>query len=210
MWGNDLEYVIGVIDGECDPSQVRYGAGGGKASKGDRVIPSGYAGTPEVWTSTTLTLYEELMSSLGRAIWSNYPEGDRNGEPVKRKIELIPAKMAPEGPARMTPEEEIALQKDRFDPTIWAFILSAENADGTVRELPYWGVIPMERLNEPDGAKFYVRARISPNMVADVEVTKEAAGFSVGSYRLAGHEDGEYRLAIHTGLAVMPHRGGRA
>ena len=57
LWGRDLDYVIDIMDGECDPSQVRYGAGGGKANKGDRMIPSGYAETSKVWTSTTLTLY---------------------------------------------------------------------------------------------------------------------------------------------------------
>ena len=209
LWGRDLDYVIDIMDGECDPSQIRYGAGGGKANKGDRVIPSGYAETSKVWTSTTLTLYEELMSSLGRAIWSNYPEGDRNGQPVKRHMRLGPMKMTPQGPVRMTPEEETALQKDRLDPTIWAFMLSAENTEGAGPEVPYWGIIPMERLNDPDGTKFYVRARVSPNMVADVEVTKGVHGLSVGFWRVTGREDRQYRLTIHSALAVMPHRGGR-
>ena len=209
LWGGDLSYVVDIMDGECDPSQVRYGAGGGKATKSERVIPSGYAETPDVWTSTTLVLYEELMSTLGRAIWSNYPEGDRNGQPVKRHIEVRLAKSTAEGPARMTIEEEAALQKDRIDPTIWAFILSAENAETAAPEIPYWGIIPMERLSDPDGTKFYVRARISRTMVADVEVIKSAHGFSIGSCRLTGREDGQYRLAIHSALAVMPGRGER-
>jgi len=208
LWGNDLDYVIDIMDGECDPSQVRYGAAGGLANKGDRVIPSGYAATPEVWTSTTLELYEELMSTLGQTIWSNYPEGDRNGRPVKRRIEIRLAKTGPDGPAEVTLEEEAALQKDRNDPTIWAYLLRATNEENAAPDIPNWGVIPMDRLNDSAGTTFYVRARISPNMVADVEVTKETHGFSVGSCRLTGHEEGRYKLAIHTALAVMPHRGG--
>ena len=46
LWGADLDFVIELMDGECDPSQVRYGAGGGKVTKAGRVIPSGYAEGP--------------------------------------------------------------------------------------------------------------------------------------------------------------------
>ena len=106
LWGDDLDYVIDIMHGECDPSQVRYGASGGRVNKGNRVIPSGYAMTPKVWTSTTLVLYEELMSTLGRAIWSNYPKGDRNGRPVGRRIEIRLAKRSPDGPVEVTLEEE--------------------------------------------------------------------------------------------------------
>ena len=209
LWGADLDFVIEIMDGECDPSQVRYGAGGGKATKAGRVIPSGYAETSEVWTSTTLTLYEELMSSLGRALWSNYPNGDRHGNPVKRSIKLVPVTGPPEDLRRITREEE-AVQQERIDPTIWAYILKAVSEEGSETGAPYWGIIPMERLNDPDGTRFFVRARVSPNMVADVEVTKNGGGFSVGGVRIAGREDGAYRLAIYSALAVLPNRGERA
>ena len=210
LWGDDLDHVVDLMDGECNPSQVRYGAGAGKATKGTKVIPSGHAEAPTVWTSTTLTLYEELMSSLGQAIWSNYPLGDRHGSPVNRRFELSLAVGTPANPRRMSAAEEAALQtKATSDPTIWAFLLMAvdEQAGGTPAS--YWGVIPTDRLNDPDGTKFYVRARVSPNMVADVEVTKGARGFSVGGARIAGREGGAYRLTIHSALAVMPDRGER-
>ena len=90
-----------------------------------------------------------------------------------------------------------------------ALILSAAKVDSTTSRVPYWGIIPLERLNDPAGTMFYVRARVSPNIVADVEVTREARGFSIGSCRIAGREDGQYRLYKHSALAVMPHRGGR-
>ena len=84
LWGSDLDYIVELMDGECNPSQLRYGAGGGRSSKGENVIPSGYSESSGIWTSSTNTLYEDLMSSLGQGIWSNHPEGDRNGNPVKR------------------------------------------------------------------------------------------------------------------------------
>jgi len=206
LWGDDLDHVVDLMDGECNPSQVRYGAGAGKSTKGHNVIPSGYADSPCIWTSTTLTLYEELMSSLGAAIWSNYPPGDRHGKPVHRRLKLIPATGTPNDPRRMTPAEEAALQaKATLDPTIWAFQLVAVDAEE--KHPPYWGVIPTERLNDPDGTTFYVRARVSARMVADVEVTKGGNSFSVGRIRVSGHEDGAYRLAIHTALALLPDRG---
>ena len=211
LWGGDLDYVIDILDGECDPSQVRYGASGGKSNKRNRIIPSGYAANPGVWTSTTLTLYEELMSSLGQAIWSHYPEGDRHGRPVVRCFKLYPAKAGPEGPRRMGAEEESALQeKMEMDPTIWALMLTAVNEDRAAPEIPCWGIIPLQRLNDPVGTSFYVRARISASMVADVQVTKANGGFSVGSCRIRGREAGRYKLELHTALAVMPERGEQA
>ena len=207
LWGGDLDYVIDILDGECSPSQVRYGAGGGKSNKRNRIVPSGYAETSGVWTSTTLTLYEELMSSLGQAIWSNYPEGDRNGRPVVRRLEMVPAKAGPEGPRPFGAEEETALQKEMMDPTIWALILKAVNTDPAAPEVPYWGIIPLQRLTHPAHTSFYVRARVSASMVADVEVTKTNDGSSVCSCRIGGRETGSYRLAIHSALAVLPNRG---
>ena len=157
LWGGDLDYVIDILEGECNPSQVRYGAGGGKSNKRSRIIPSGYAETSGVWTSTTLTLYEELMSSLGQAIWSNYPKGDRNGNPVGRRLKMIPGKVGPEGPRRFSAEEEAALQKEMMDPTIWAWILTAVNTDPAAPVVPYWGIIPLQRLNDP-GRDEFIRA----------------------------------------------------
>ena len=204
LWGGDLDHVVDLMDGECNPSQVRYGAGAGKATKGDNVIPSGYAEAPGVWTSTTLTLYEELMSSLGQATWSNYPHGDRYGNTVHRRIKLIPAVGTPANPRRMSAAEEAALQtKATPDPTVWAFLLQAVDEQARGKPAPYWGIIPTDRLNDPDGTTFYVRARVSANMVADVAVTKSAV-------RIAGREDGTYRLTIHSALAVLPDRGERA
>ena len=175
------------------------------------VIPSGYAETPDVWTSTTLTLYEELMSSLGQAIWSNYPQGDRYGNPVVRHFELIPASETSANPSPVSAAEEAALQtKATLDPTVWAFLLRAVDEQPGGESAPYWGIIPTDRLNDPDGTTFYVRARVSANMVADVAVTKSAGGFSVGAVRIAGREDGTYGLTIHSALAVLPDWGERA
>ena len=106
----------------------------------------------------------------------------------------------------MSTEEEIALQEQMLDPTIWALILKAEGAHNAARDVPYWGIIPFERLSDPIGTKFYVRARVSSSMTADVEVTKDRGGFSVGPVRIAGREEGQYRLTIHSALAVLPHR----
>jgi len=208
LWANDLDYVVDIMDGECNPSQVRYGAGAGKSSKENNVIPSGYAETPDVWTSATLTLYEELMSSLGQAIWSNYPQGDRFGNPVNRKFELTPVRGILADARPMSETEEAALQANAtVDPTIWGLILGAFDDQAGERHVPYWGIIPMDRLNDPDGTTFYVRARVSANMVVDAQVTKRADGFDVGAVRIGGHEEGAYRLSIHSALAVLPDRG---
>ena len=148
------------------------------------------------------------MSSLGQAIWSNYPQGDRYGNPVNRRIELIAAVGTPANPRPMSAAEEAALQaKAARDPTVWAFLLQAVDEQAGGKPAPYWGIIPTDRLNDPDGTTFYVRARVSANMVADVAVTKSAGGFSVGSVRIAGREDGTYRLTIHSALAVLLDRG---
>ena len=211
LWANDLNYVVDLMDGECNPSQVRYGAGAGMSSKEENVIPSGYAETPDVWTSATLTLYEELMSSLGQAIWSNYPQGDRYGHPVNRRLKLTPVRGTPADARHISEPEEAALQPNAtVDSTIWGFILGAFDDQADERHLPYWGIIPMDRLNDPDGKTFYVRARVSANMVADVQVTKRAGGFSVGAVRIGGHEEGAFRLSIHSALAVLPDRGEQA
>ena len=69
------------------------------------------------------------------------------------------------------------------------------------------GIIPMQRLNDANGTSFFVRARVSANMVADVQVTKTSDGFGVGTCRIAGRETGRYRLAIYSALAVLPNRG---
>ena len=108
----------------------------------------------------------------------------------------------------MSAAEEASLQTDATaDPTIWAYILGAFDDQPGETPVPYWGIIPMDRLNDPDDTTFYVRARVSANMVADVQVTKRAGGFSVGAVRIAGHEEGAYRLSIHSALAVLPDRG---
>ena len=160
LWGNDLDYVLSIVDGECNPSQVRYGASGGTSSKGAAILPSGYAETADVWTSNTRQLYEELMLSLGRAIWSNYPEGDRNGNPVARHIKITPAAGTLDNPRPMSVEEEAALEEREglWDPTIWALIVKVK---GINIEVPYWGIIPLERLDDPEETENYVRARVS-------------------------------------------------
>lgn len=93
LWGRDLDHVLDILDGECNPSQVRYGAAGGSSDKRNRIIPSGYAERPGVWTSTTLTLYEELMSSLGQAIWSNYPKATGTATPSCAKSSCAPRRL---------------------------------------------------------------------------------------------------------------------
>lgn len=67
--------------------------------------------------------------------------------------------MGPNGPAEVTLEEEAALQKNRTDPTIWAYLLRAANEEDAAPDVPYWGIIPMGRQNDPAGTKFYVRGR---------------------------------------------------
>lgn len=204
LWGSDFDYVLNIMEGECNPSQVRYGASGGNSKRGIKIIPSGYAETKDVWTSTTVKLYEELMLSLGQAIWSNYPEGDRDGNPVERRIKITPSTGTQENPRPASVEEEIALQEEMFDPKVWAYILKAES---TGMEIPYWGIIPMGRLNDPEETEYYVRARVSANMVVDVKVTKNDDGLSLGHYRITGQEDGEFRLMIYAGHAMLPYRG---
>ena len=206
LWGSDLDHVLSIMDGECNPSQVRYGASGGSMRKGSEILPSGYAETADIWTSTTRQLYEELMLSLGRAIWSNYPQGDRNGNPVRRHIGIAPAIGTMDNPRSMSEKEEASLQErlGMWDPTILALLVKAESPGV---EVPYWGIIPFERLNDPDESVYYVRARVSANMTIDVEVKRSTNGFSVGGCRVSGREDGEFRLALHTAIAVLPNRG---
>ena len=205
LWGSDLDYVISIMDGECNPSQVRYGASGGSTSKGADILPSGYAESADVWTSTTRQLYEELMLSLGRAIWSNYPDGDRNGNPVERHIRIDPAIGTIDSPRPMSEREEAELEETSgtWDPEVWALIVKAESSNV---EVPYWGIIPLERLDDPDEIEHYVRARVGGNMTIDVEVKRSAKGFSVGGCRISGREDGEVRLTLHTAIALLPNR----
>ena len=46
LWGGDLDYVIDILDGECSPSQVRYGAGGGKSKQAEPNSPERLRGDP--------------------------------------------------------------------------------------------------------------------------------------------------------------------
>ena len=72
---------------------------------------------------------------------------------------------------------------------------------------PYWGVIPTDRPNAQDYTTSYVRARVTPAMVVDVEVTKGTNGFTLGPIRIASHEEGTYRPQIRPVLAVLPDGG---
>ena len=82
-----------------------------------------------------------------------------------------------------------------MDPTIWAFILKAVNADLAVPEVSYWGIIPMQTAERPrSGRVSTCGPRVGASMVVDVEVTKTKVGFTVGSYRIAGQEAGRYHL----------------
>ena len=111
----------------------------------------------------------------------------------------------------MTRQEEAVLQQERIDPTIWAFILKAVNEEDSVPGVPYWGIIPDGATERPGRPPSSLCAPASaPAMVADVEVIKKGGGFSVGGVRIAGREDGAYRLAIYSALAVLPDRGERA
>ena len=90
------------------------------------MIPSGDAETTKVWTSTTLALYEEPMSTQGRATSSNDLNGDRHGNPVAVVTsELSPVTGTPDNPRPMTSKEEPARHQQRIDPTIWAYIVKA-------------------------------------------------------------------------------------
>ena len=205
LWGDDLDYLVSIMDEECSPSQVRYGAGAGRPTKQAQVLPSGYAEQPDVWTASTLTMYEELMSSLGHAIWSNYPEGDRHGNAIKHQIRLYLAVGDPDNPGTMSREEESDLEATTsLDPTWWGLVLKASSGDS--RKIPYWGIIPLDRFQDAVGTKFFVRARVSQTMVVDVEVTKRASGIEVGRIRIAGQSDSQLRLKIYSALAVMPDR----
>jgi hypothetical protein len=81
----------------------------------------------------------------------------------------------------MTIEEAIDLRNNQLHPTIWAGVLSAQSKDGIALDVSCWESTPMDRLNDPDGMKYFVRARTSPGILADAEVTKQERNVSISS-----------------------------
>ena len=200
LWKDDIDYVLDIIDEDLRPAELRYGAAAGRIDSNSKLIPSGWSCDPGVWTETTKQFYEELMWSLGNAVWENYPLGDRKGEPIIRQIQLTPI-IADPGPESTSLREE---KQVGFDNNVWGMLLIAEK-DG--EESVYWGVVPLERWPSTKNQEYFVRSRISRTAVADVRVKIVRGQITIGQVRIKGlHEEG-WRLTLHSALAVMPSRG---
>ena len=200
LWKDDIDYVLDIIDEDLRPAELRYGAAAGRIDANSRLIPSGWSHDPGVWTETTSQFYEELMWSLGNAIWENYPPGDRNGAPIRRNVQLTPIVANPRSQSSLPREEK----QVGFDNTVWAMLLIAEK-DGEKSD--YWGIVPLERWPWTKKQEYFVRSRISRTAVADVRVEIVRGQMMIGKVRIRGlHEEG-WKLTLHSALAVMPNRG---
>ena len=76
--------------------------------------------------------------------------------------------------------------------------------------VPYLGVLRIDQLHDPVGARCFARALVSPNLEFDVGVRKIGGGFRIYGDRIADREYATYRLTVDSALAVLPDRGERA
>ena len=143
--GSGLRFLIQFVDEDINSSQMRYGAAGNHKDKRTKLIAATTAHKPTTGTEAVRELYEELMCSIGTAIWENYPEEDRNGRRIQRGLKLRPLYNT------ATPTDVYP----HFRRSLFGLILVAE-VDGI--DTDYGAIIPIEGMGKED--TYWVRVRI--------------------------------------------------
>ena len=88
LWGNDFDFMVQMVDQDINTSQMRYGAAGSYVDKKTELIAAAAAQNAKTWTDVTSELYEEITTSLGMAIWENYPEENSEKGEIRKRIHV--------------------------------------------------------------------------------------------------------------------------
>ncbi len=159
LWGEDLDFVVQFVDEDINSSQIRYGAAGSKRDKETRLVAATFAEKPSYWADSVRELYEELMGSIGAAIWENYPKTDKNGKEFHRRFEISPAlKPGIAVPPDMYP----GIGREVFGYFVGAKRRGIDTESGAI--------IPMEGRSEE--GEFWVRIRIEKDTAVDQKLTQ--------------------------------------
>ncbi len=199
LWGSDLDFLIQFVDEDINSSQMRYGSAGSRKDQSTKLIAATIAHKATDWTADLRELYEELMCSIGAAIWENYPEEDRQGRRVQRRIKLYPVF------GTKTPKPVYA----HYKTSLFGLILLAE-INGI--DTDYGAIVPIEGM-EKDGT-YWVRVRVGKGTAVDQQVIQQGRFRSLAAFKWIGEPVGGVRLRLHearsTLLSVRPEaRRGR-
>ena len=193
LWGADLNSLIQFVDEDINSSQMRYGAAGSHKDKETQLIAASIAHKPTSWTTPVTELYEELMCSIGAAIWENYPAEDRKGQSVRRQVKIHPM-FSGEGRNAVYPH---------FPSSVYGLMLLAE-VNGI--ETEYGSIIPIEGTKRD--ATHWVRVRIGKDTAVDQWVIQENNNLSLAGFRWIGRPVDGVRLKLYearsTLLSVRP------
>ena len=188
LWGADLSSLIQFVDEDINSSQMRYGAAGSHKDTRTQLIAASIAHKPTSWTAPVTELYEELMCSLGTAIWENYPSEDRKGRSVRRQIKIHPI-FGGEGPKAAYPH---------YPNSLYGLMLLAE-VNGIQTE--YGAIIPIEGMQK-DGAH-WVRVRIGKDTAVDQRVIQESSKLSLAGFRWIGQPVDGVRLKLYEARSTL-------
>lgn len=198
LWRDDLDFVVRLVDQDINSSQIRYGSGGGRKSKKTGLLASAFATDASTWTRWTVEFYEELMGSLGTAIWRNYPRTDRQGRELQNWVEIHPSY------AGLNEEESKAKSQDQpsvhpgFKDSVFGFLLFA-NRDGERTETG--SIVPLGR-TAPE--EYWMRVRIADDTAADVLVVQTEDAMSLTNrFRWVGRPLSNVHFELYEARSVL-------
>ena len=120
-WG----HVEQMIEEDINPPQARYGASASWTPKhGKRPIAGATHRTTGTWIEEMDDLYRELRASVGRMIWTNWPEeATAQGDGAKRRITTRPA---------LAPGAKLTASYPDLHPSTCCLLLSANHREATI------------------------------------------------------------------------------
>lgn len=188
LWGSDLEFLIQFVDEDINSSQMRYGAAGSYRDKSTKLIAAMTADKPMTWTEAVRELYEELMCSIGAAIWENYPEEDRRGQEIRRRFKTYP-EFQGEAPEDVYP----ICHKSVFGLLLMAKVNGVDS--------DYGAIIPIEGMKK-DGV-YWVRVRVGKDTAVDQQIVQEGNSRSLSAVRWIGKPVEGVRLSLYEARSTL-------
>lgn len=189
LWGADLEFVVQLIDEDINSSQMRYGSAGSHKDESTKLIAAATAHDAKTWTLEVTELYEELMQSIGAAIWENYPKGDRSGQEIRRRFEVEPVFSSG------TPHDAYP----GLNSSVFGLLLLAER-HGV--ETEYGAIIPIDGRRK-DGT-YRVRVRIDRDTAVDQEVVQQGGRSTLTGFRWIGRPAEGVQLKLYEARSTLP------
>ncbi len=196
LWKKDFEFLIQMVDEDINASQMRYGAAGSYIDKKTGLIAAATAHKATTWTAAVTEIYEELMGSIGSAIWENYPQEDSRGMKMEKRITMRPILFASD-----------RSRKDcypSFPKGCFGFILTAERLE---IETEYCATIPIERLPKKGQRDYWVRVRIDKETAVDQQVMQMESNLELTKLKWIGRPVEGVRLKLYiakSNLALRP------